>query len=198
MKDRVLMLCFFAAATIFAILNVTQCSDKKQQAKQIAKISIEKHDAINDYIKLVKAKTTRDTAYIPGPVRIVASKPQFKAVHDTLFIDKGKVYGLFRDSIVGPDLTLWADITASDLRAINYRYSVKQKTITERSVVYEHDTLVVENKKRHLYFQADIGLDNQWGVGLQYQGKKRLGAIMRYNSWDNKKFLTAGVAVRAF
>lgn len=197
MKATIIQIVLIALVLLFVGITFKQCSDKKQQAKQIAKISIEKHDAISDYIKLVKAKTMLDTVEIPGPERVV-NHPVLKPVVDTLFVDKGKVYGLFRDSIVGPDLTLWADITASDLRAINYRYSVKQKTITERSVVYEHDTLVVENKKRHLYFQGDIGIDNQWGVGLHYQGKKRLGAIARYNSWDNKKSLTAGVSVRLF
>jgi len=197
MKQTLFTITLGVACVFFIILNVTQCSDKKQQAKQIGVITMEKHSAINDYVKLVKAKTARDTVEILGPERVV-NNTVFKPVVDTLFVDKGKVYGLFRDSIVGPDLTLWADITASDLRAVDYRYQVKQKTITERSVVYEHDTLVIEKKRRHLYAFADMGLENVWGAGLQYQGKKRLGAIARYNQWDGKKSVTAGIVVRIF
>jgi hypothetical protein len=107
------------------LLSVQQCSQKKSAQKETVSAVIDKQNAERDYLELVKAKTRIDTLYKQGET-ITKHHTQFKTITDTLFVDNGKVYGVYKDSINSPELKLQATITASDLKAIDYTYEVTQ------------------------------------------------------------------------
>ena len=178
------------------LLSVTQCSRKKEAQRETIAAVIDKQQAQADYLELVRAKQRIDTLYKEGKT-VTIRKTQFKAITDTLYIEHGKVYGLFRDSIINEDLTLRAEITASDLRAVSYNYSVREKIIREQTILTEHDTLIQTVRKGQLIGLMDVGL-HSYSAGLQYQSRKRLGFTARYNWFKSDGFVSVGVAYRIF
>jgi hypothetical protein len=178
------------------ILSVQQCSQKKTAQKQTVSAVIDKQNAERDYMELVKAKTRIDTLYKQGET-ITKHHTQFKTITDTLFVDNGKVYGVYKDSINSPELKLHATITASDLKAIDYTYEVTKQIIREQSILTEHDTLVHTVRRGMLLGLADIGV-HSYSAGLQYQSRKRLGFTARYNWYQSDGWVSVGVAYRIF
>lgn len=162
-------------------------------AESAQKFNRELQDKYND---LVWAKTKTDTLYKDGKTQVI-HKNDFKTITDTLYVEHGKVYGTFKDSINSPELSLQAIITASDLRAIDYTYSVREKIIREQSIVTEHDTLIQVIRKGQLIGLADVGL-HSYSAGLQYQTRKRLGFTARYNWYQSDGFISVGVVYRLF
>jgi len=189
MKTILINIALSILVLIFAGLTFNQCSVKKRTQAELSKVT-------RDYLALVNAKTRIDTVYKEGKT-VHTSHTQFKTITDTLFIENGKVYGTFRDSIISPDLTLQATITASDLRAIDYKYSVREKIIREQSIITEHDTLIQIIRKGQLIGLADIGL-HSYSAGLQYQSWKRIGFTARYNWYQSDRFVSIGVAYRIY
>jgi len=181
---------------LFIILTMNQCSVKKDAQKRAEIAQAGKSKAEADYLELVKAKTRTDTVYKAGKTQVVR-KTDFKTITDTLYVEGGKVYGTYRDSINSPDLKLQATITASDLKAIDYTYEVTQKIIREQTILTEHDTLIQIVRKGQLIGLADIGL-HSYSAGLQYQSRKRLGFTARYNWYQSDGFVSVGVAYRIF
>ena len=181
---------------LLILLSVTQCSTTKGLKKDLATATIEKQQAEADYLNLVKAKQRIDTVYKEGKT-VTIRKTQFKAITDTLFVDSGKVYGLFKDSIIGKDLTLRANIVASDLRSIDYTYNVREKIVIKENIVYQVDTITNNIRPRAFYALADVGL-HSYSAGVQYQGRKRLGVTARYNWYQSDKFISVGVVCRIF
>lgn len=114
------------------LLSISQCTKKKQAQKETISAVIDKQQAQADYLALVKAKTRIDTLYKEGEI-ITKHHTQFKTIRDTLFVDSGKVYGVFKDSINTAELKLQATITASDLKAIDYKFEVREKIIREQN-----------------------------------------------------------------
>lgn len=167
-----------------------------QQCKQNRSAQTELKQTQSKYIALIEAKTRIDTVYKEGKT-VTLSKTHFKTITDTLFVERGKVYGTFRDSINSPELTLQATITASDLRAIDYRYSVREKIIREQSIVTVHDTLIRQVRRGQLIGVADFGL-RSYSAGVQYQSWNRWGVTARYNWHGSDRFATVGVAYRIF
>lgn len=178
------------------LLSVQQCSQKKSAQKETISAVIDKQNAEWDYLELVKAKTRIDTLYKQGET-ITKRHTQFKTITDTLYVEGGKVYGVYKDSINSPELSLQATITASDLQAIDYTYEVTQKIIREQSILTEHDTLVQTVRRGMLLGLADIGL-HSYSAGLQYQSRKRLGFTARYNWYQSDGWVSIGVAYRIF
>jgi len=197
MKVSIKFLAILLAVILaLSLISLKQCSSFKKLTI-IAETAIsDKVKAEADYLRLVKAKTRTDTVYQKGKTRVV-HKTQFKTITDTLFVENGKVYGTYRDSINSPDLKLQATITASDLKAIDYTYEVTQKIIREQTILTEHDTLVQIVRKGMLLGLADIGL-HSYSAGLQYQSRKRLGFTARYNWYQSDGFVSVGVAYRIF
>ena len=181
---------------LFIILMMNQCSVKKDALKraEIAYKALDK--AEDDYIELVKAKTRIDTLYKQGET-ITKHHTQFKTITDTFYVEGGKVYGVYKDSINSPELKLHATITASDLRAIDYTYEVTQKIIREQTILTVHDTLVQTVQRGMLLGLADIGV-HSYSAGLQYQSRKRLGFTARYNWYQSDGWVSVGVAYRIF
>lgn len=196
MKQQLFNFIGIAAVILLIFLSVSQCSQKKAAQRETIAATIAKQQAEADYLKLVKAKTKTDTLYKDGKT-IVKHQTDFKTITDTLFIEHGKVYGTFKDSINSPELSLQAIITASDLRAIDYTYSVREKIIREQSIITEHDTLVQVIRKGQLIGLADVGL-HSYSAGLQYQTRKRLGFTARYNWYQSDGFISVGVSYRLF
>jgi len=196
MKQQLFNFIGIAAVILLIFLSVSQCSQKKAAQRETIAATIAKQQAEADYLKLVKAKTKTDTLYKDGKT-IVKHQTDFKTITDTLFIEHGKVYGTFKDSINSPELSLQAIITASDLRAIDYTYSVREKIIREQSIITEHDTLVQVIRKGQLIGLADVGL-HSYSAGLQYQSRKRLGFTARYNWYQSDRFVSIGVAYRIY
>jgi len=196
MKNLFIQIGLAGLVIIFILLMMNQCSVKKDAIKraEIAQQAQSKAEA--DYLRLVKAKTRIDTVFQKGKTQVV-HKTDFKTITDTLYIENGKVYGLFKDSIVNADLNLHAEITASDLRAVNYTYSVTKEIIRDQSILTEHDTLIQQVRKGMLLGLADIGL-HFYSAGLQYQSRKRLGFTARYNWYQSDGFVSVGVAYRIF
>ena len=178
------------------LLSVQQCSQKKTAQKETVSAVIDKQNAERDYMELVKAKTRIDTLYKQGET-ITKHHTQFKTITDTLFVDNGKVYGVYKDSINSHELKLQATITASDLKAIDYTYEVTKQIIREQSILTEHDTLIQQVRKGMLLGLADIGL-HSYSAGLQYQSRKRLGFTARYNWYQSDGWVSVGVAYRIF
>jgi len=196
MKQQLFNFIGIAAVILLIFLSVSQCSQKKAAQRETIAATIAKQQAEADYLKLVKAKTKTDTLYKDGKT-IVKHQTDFKTITDTLFIEHGKVYGTFKDSINSPELSLQAIITASDLRAIDYTYSVREKIIREQSIITEHDTLVQVIRKGQLIGLADVGL-HSYSAGLQYQSRKRLGFTASYNWYQSDRFVSIGVAYRIY
>ena len=183
--------------TVMSLLGyISQCSQKKSAQRETISAVIDKQNAERDYLALVKAKTRIDTLYKDGKT-IIKHHTDFKTITDTLYVEYGKVYGVFKDSIVSPELSLQATITASDLRAIDYTYSVREKIIREQSILTEHDTLIQVISKGQLIGLADIGL-HSYSAGLQYQSRKRIGFTARYNWYQSDRFVSIGVAYRIY
>ncbi len=178
------------------LLSVQQCSQKKQAQKEVITATIDKQNAELDYLELVKAKTRIDTLYKQGET-ITKHTTQFKTITDTFYIEGGKVYGVYKDSINTAELKLQATITASDLRAIDYVYNVREKIITQQTILTEHDTIERRIRSPTLLGLADIGL-HSYSAGLQYQSKKRLGFTARYNWYQSDGWVSVGVAYRIF
>lgn len=181
---------------LFIILTMNQCSVKKDAQKRAEIAQAWQSKAESDYLKLVKAKTRIDTIYKQGETKVI-HKTQFKTITDTLFMDNGKVYGQYKDSINSPDLKLQAVITASDLKAIDYTYEVTKQIIREQTILTTHDTVIQRIRSPTLLGIANIGL-HYYSAGLQYQSRKRLGFTARYNLYQSDGFVTIGVAYRIF
>lgn len=196
MKQQLFNFIGIAAIILLIFLSVSQCSQKKAAQRETIAATIAKQQAEADYLKLIKAKTKTDTLYKDGKT-IVKHQTDFKTITDTLYVEHGKVYGMFKDSINSPELSLQAIITASDLRAIDYTYSVREKIIREQSIITERDTLVKVIRKGQLIGLADVGL-HSYSAGLQYQTRKRLGFTARYNWYQSDRFVSVGVAYRLF
>jgi len=196
MKTLLINIVLAVGLVIFAGMSIQQCSQKKAAQRETITAVIDKQNTERDYLALVKAKTRIDTLYKDGKT-IVKHHTDFKTITDTLYVEQGKVYGVFKDSIVSPELSLQATITASDLRAIDYTYSVREKIIREQSIITEHDTLVQVIRKGQLIGLADIGL-HSYSAGLQYQSRKRIGFTARYNWYQSDRFVSIGVAYRIY
>lgn len=190
MKDKVLILGFFVLSVLGFSLAVKQYSENKQ-AKQALDIVNKK------YLALLESKSRVDTVYKEGKT-VYIHKTDFKTITDTLFVEGNKVFTEYLDSIQSPELNLKATVIANDLRSINYEYNVREKIIIRENIVYKTDTLKIVNNKAHLYGVAEIGLDT-YGIGLQYQTKKRIGFVAKYNWYNNDtKFITIGASYRIY
>ena len=176
------------------LLSVQQCSQKKSAQKETVSAVIDKQNAERDYLNLVKAKTRIDTLYKQGET-ITKHHTQFKTITDTFYVEGGKVYGVYKDSINSPELKLQATITASDLKAVDYTYEVTQKIIREQSILTEHDTLIQTVTRGQLNGFGLIGMDS-YALGLQYQTKKRIGFIGKYTWFCDESFWEAGLSYR--
>jgi len=180
---------------LFAGLTFNQCSRKNAAQKETKQAIAARNNAESDYLALVKSKTRIDTVY-KDHTRVIR-KTDFKTITDTLYIEAGKVYGLFKDSIRTAELNLTATITASDLKAIDYKYTVREKIIKEQSILTVTDTLIQVIRKGQLIGLADIGI-HSYSAGLQYQSRKRWGVTARYNWYQSDGFVSVGVAYRIF
>jgi hypothetical protein len=178
------------------ILSVQQCSQKKSAQKATISAVIDKQNAERDYLELVKAKTRIDTLYKQGET-ITKHHTQFKTITDTFYVDNGKVYGVYKDSINSHELKLQATITASDLKAIDYTYEVTKQIIREQSILTEHDTLVQTVRKGQLIGFGLIGV-HSYSAGAQYQTKKRIGFMGKHTWFNDERFWEAGVTYRIF
>ncbi len=196
MKQTLVNIALAGLVLVFLFLSVQQCSQKKSAQKQTISAVIDKQNAERDYLELVKAKTRIDTLYKQGET-ITKHHTQFKTITDTFYVDNGKVYGVYKDSINSPELKLQATITASDLKAIDYTYEVTQKIIRENTMVTVHDTMVQSIRHGQFLAMADIGL-HSYSAGLQYQSRKRLGFTARYNWYQSDGWVSIGVAYRIF
>ncbi len=83
------------------------------------------------------------------------------------------------------------------MQAIDYVYNVREKIITQQTILTEHDTLIQQVRKGMLLGLADIGL-HSYSAGLQYQSRKRLGFTARYNWYQSDGWVSVGVAYRIF
>lgn len=194
MKDRLisggLIFGLFVLAVIGFSLSVKQCSEKKIAKQKLGVVN-------NKYLALLESKSRVDTVYKEGKT-VYIHKTDFKTITDTLFVEGNKVFKEYSDSLKTPELNLSARIVANELRSINYEYSVREKIIIRENIVYKTDTLKLVNNKAHLYGIADIGLDT-YGIGLQYQTKKRIGFVAKYNWYNNDtKFITIGASYRIY
>jgi len=196
MKTYLLNIGLSGIILIFIFVSFSQCSQKNKALKNTETALIEKQKAEAEYLDLVKLKTRIDTLWKEGKTKVI-HKTDFKTITDTLFVDHDKVYGLFKDSIINQDLTLHADIVASDLHSIDYTYSVREKIITQQSILTEHDTLIQQVRKGQLIGLADIGM-HSYSAGLQYQTRKRIGFTARYNWYQSDGFVSIGVDYRIF
>ena len=196
MKTIIINIAVGLVIIALTLLLVNQCSRKKDAQKELVTATIEKQQAVNDYMTLIKAKQRIDTLYKDGKT-ITIRKTDFKTITDTFLIENGKVYGLFKDSIINKDLSLRAEIVASDLKSVEYTYNVREKIITKENIVYNVDTVVSMIRPRSLYGLADVGI-HTYSAGLQYQGRKRLGVTARYNWYQSDRFVTVGVVYRIF
>ena len=176
------------------LLSVQQCSQKKSAQKETVSAVIDKQNAERDYMELVKAKTRIDTLYKQGET-ITKHHTQFKTITDTLFVEGGKVYGVYKDSINSHELKLQATITASDLKAVDYTYEVTQKIIREQSILTERDTLVQTVRKGQLLAVGDIGLDN-YAIGLHWQSRGRFGFGGRFTIYNDEQYYSAVISYR--
>lgn len=181
---------------VLAGLTFQQCGEKRKAKKETAKAVQSQQQIFTDYIDLLNAKTRIDTVYKEGVTKTV-TKTAFKRVTDTLFIETGKVYGVFRDSIIDDNLTLRTQVIASDMRSISYDYKVREKIIREQTILTVHDTITERVRSPSLIGIADIGL-HSYSAGLQYQSRKRIGFTARYNLYKSDGFVTVGVAYRIF
>lgn len=196
MKNTLIQIALGILVILFMLISVSQCSQKKAAQKETISALLDTRQALNDYLELYRSKTRTDTLYKDGKT-IVQHHTDFKTITDTLFVENGKAYGTFKDSINSADLKLQATITASDLKAIDYVYSVREKIITQQTILTEHDTLVQIVRKGQLLGVADVGL-HSYSAGLQYQSRKRIGFTARYNWYQSDGFVTVGVAYRIF
>jgi len=196
MKNLLTQIALTVLLLVFAGLTFQQCGEKRKAKKETAKAVQSQQQIFTDYINLVKAKTRIDTVYKEGVTKTV-TKTAFKCVTDTLFIETGKVYGLFRDSIIDDNLTLRTQVIASDMRSISYDYKVREKIIREQTILTVHDTITERVRSPSLIGIADIGL-HSYSAGLQYQSRKRIGFTARYNLYKSDGFVTVGVAYRIF
>ncbi len=176
------------------LLSVQQCSQKKTAQKETVSAVIDKQNAERDYMELVKAKTRIDTLYKKGDTKFVPHDV-FKTIRDTIYVEGGKVYGVYKDSINSHELKLQATITASDLKAIDYTYEVTQKIIREQSILTERDTLVQTVRKGQLLAVGDIGLDN-YAIGLHWQSRGRFGFGGRFTIYNDKQYYSAVISYR--
>ena len=196
MKNLIINIVLIILVMLFAGLTFNQCSVKKSEREQKETALAGKAKSDADYIALVKAKTRIDTLYKQGETKYI-TKTDFKTTTDTLFIEGGKVYSLYLDSIRTPELTLDAKVTASDLKGIDYTYSVTQKIIHEQTILTEYDTLIQVIRKGQLIGLADIGL-HSYSAGLQYQSRKRIGFTARYNWYRSDGWVSIGATYRIF
>jgi len=171
MKAILINIVLIALVLLFAGLTFKQCSEKKSERKlkETALAGRAKSDA--DYLELAKAKTRIDTMWKEGKT---VTKRDTTFLKDTAWIENGKEYGQFKWSIDSADLKFKATVTASDLRAIDYTYSVREKIITQQPILTVHDTLIQQVRKGQLIGLFDIGL-HSYSAGLQYQSRKRIG-----------------------
>jgi len=179
---------------IFAGLTFNQYSVKKEfrEQYQTEKSAREKSDAA--YLALVNSKVRIDTLYKDGKT-VTKHDTSFQTITDTFLIDSGKVFGKFAYVIDSADLKLRAEIVASDLKSVTTTYSVREKIIVQQSILTEHDTLIQTVRKGQLLGVADIGLDN-YGIGLQWQSKKRIGFGARYTRYNDDNIYSAVVSYR--
>lgn len=196
MKQRLINIGLILLVLIFAGLTFNQCSVKRGVQTELKTTETKLTKANADYLSLVKAKVRIDTVYKAGKTQVV-NRTLFEVITDTLYVEGGKVYSLYLDSIRTPELTLDAKVTASDLKAINYTYSVTEKIIREQTILTEHDTLIQQVRKGQLIGLADIGL-HSYSAGLQWQSRKRLGLTVRYNLYQDYRWAAFGVAWRIY
>ena len=196
MKNTLIQIALGILVILFVLISVSQCSQKKATQRELISAGIDLAQAERGYLELVKAKTRIDTLYKQGET-ITKHHTQFKTITDTLYVEGGKVYGVYKDSINSHELKLQATITASDLKAVDYTYEVTQKIIREQSILTDHDTLIQQVRNGMLLGLADIGL-HSYSAGLQYQSRKRLGFTARYNWYQSDGWVSVGVAYRIF
>lgn len=191
LRDIILLTIILA----LGILLFSQCSKTKKANNRTAVAELAKKKSDADYLELVKAKTKIDTFYKEGDTKYVPKKVPYR-VTDTLYIEGGKVYGLFKDSIKNEDLTLHAEVVASDMKSIAYTYNVRERVITNNTITPVHDTIPMP-PKGHIYALSDAGL-NSYSLGLYYQTRKRMGFTARYTRINGDKEITAGIAYRLY
>ena len=196
MKNTLINIVLALLVIVFLLLSVQQCSQKKSAQKETIAAVIDKQQAERDYLELVKAKTRIDTLYKEGKTQVI-NKTHFKTITDTLYVEGGKAYSMYFDSIRTPELTLDAKVTASDLKAINYTYSVTEKIIREQTILTEHDTLIQQVRKGQLIGSIDAGL-HSYSAGLQWQSRKRLGLTVRYNLYQDYRWAAFGLSYRIY
>ena len=189
MKQLIINIVLVLLILLFAGMTLSQCSVKRGVQAKLTKCNA-------DYLALVRAKVRIDTVYKDGKT-ITKHQTHFKTITDTLYIENGKVYTMYFDSIRTPELTLDAKVTASDLKAINYTYSVTEKIIREQTILTEHDTLVQLVRRGQLIGSIDAGL-HSYSAGLQWQSRKRLGMTVRYNFYQDYRWAAFGVSYRIY
>ena len=194
MKNTLIQIALGILVILFVLISVSQCSQKKLAQKATISAVIDKQNAERDYLELVKAKTRTDTLYKDGKT-IVQHHAQFKTIRDTIYVEGGKVYGVYKDSINSHELKLQATITASDLKAVDYTYEVTQKIIREQSILTERDTLVQTVRKGQLLAVGDIGLDN-YAIGLHWQSRGRFGFGGRFTIYNDEQYYSAVISYR--
>jgi len=196
MKNILIQTGLAGLVIIFLMLSINQCSNKRDAKKQAEANYTSLIKAEADYLALVKAKTRIDTLYKEGKT-VTKWHTQFKAIRDTFYIVEGKHYQVYKDSLINEDLTLRAEITANDLKAINYNYSVREKIIREQTILTEHDTLIQQVRKGQLIALLDAGL-HSYSAGVQWQSRKRLGVTARFNLYQSDKYATFGLTYRIY
>ena len=196
MKQLLINIGLILLVLIFAGLTFNQCSVKRGALAELKTAETKLTKANADYLALVKAKVRIDTVYKAGKTNVV-NRTLFEVITDTLYIDNGKVYSMYFDSIRTPELTLDAKVTASDLKAINYTYSVTEKIIREQTILTEHDTLIQQVRRGQLIGSIDVGL-HSYSAGLQWQSRKHLGLTVRYNLYQDERWAAFGVAWRIY
>jgi len=125
MKNILIQTGLAGLVLIFLMLTINQCSNNKDALKQAETAKQAQIKAESDYLTLVKSKSRIDTLYKEGKI-VTKWHTQFKAIRDTFYIVEGKHYQVYKDSLINEDLTLRAEITANDLKAINYDYQCKR------------------------------------------------------------------------
>lgn len=191
MKHTLACIGFVLFSIILLSTTVQQCTRRQIVTKQLNQCSL-------DYAELLKAKTKTDTIYKPGKT-VYITKTEFKTITDTLFVQDGKVYSLFIDTIRKPDLNLRAEIIAADLKQIAYTYTVTERIIYNNTII--HDTIMNTAARRPAVYLVADGAIQGISAGAMYHGRGRWGMIARYNrigTEHNDQFLSVGVVFRVY
>lgn len=162
----------------------------------LKQIKSKNSELLTSYISLINSKTKTDTLYRYLPAKTI-HRTQFKAVYDTIYVDAAQSYGVYKDSIKTNEISLYAQIVASDLMSVDYTYSVREKVIQNNSIITKMDTLLIPVHSRSLYALLDIG-KHSYSAGLQYNTRKRLGLTARINLFQDEKYISLGAVYRIF